>query len=68
MTKARGERHGMARLTAQDVLRIRSLPYGEEITAELFGVHRSTIGYIRRGRTWRRLHTGDEREGVTDER
>jgi len=44
------------------------LPYGEEITAELFGVHRSTIGYIRRGRTWRRLHTGDEREGVTDER
>lgn len=55
----KGERHNMARLSAADVVEIRRLikKGGMTLTAigEMFGVSRSHIGGIRRGRFWRHV-------------
>ena len=51
----KGERHGMAQLTANDVLRIRASHLSKPILAEIFGVHPGHIKSIRRGRVWRHL-------------
>lgn len=54
-THPAGERHGHAKLTAEQVREIRSVQ-GYRINGQLgrkYGVHKDTIGMIRRGETWR---------------
>jgi hypothetical protein len=56
-TLARGETHGVARLTGADVRRILDLypsMYQREIAA-LLGVGKTTIGRVLRGQTWSHL-------------
>jgi hypothetical protein len=51
-----GERNAMAKLTAAQVIAIRTMlsqGAGCAEVAELFGVHRRTISDIRSGKTWR---------------
>jgi DNA invertase Pin-like site-specific DNA recombinase len=53
----RGERHGSAKLTAEQVSRIRAMLvedrlYMSEIARE-FGVSPTTIGAIKEGKTWK---------------
>jgi hypothetical protein len=54
-TAQRGEKHGGAKLTWDEVREIRSLlnagHYGKDV-ARQFGVSKSTISFIRRGQTW----------------
>lgn len=56
-----GSRHGMAKLTESDVVKIRSL-HGDGVNnrriSEAFGVHRVTISYIVSGKTWRHVGAG----------
>ena len=55
-TAARGTRQGHARLTAEQVLEIRRrLAAGEmqRDVAARFGVHKTTISQIKRGKNWR---------------
>lgn len=49
----RGEKNGRARLTAEDVRKIRADPRKAEAVAPEYGVHSSTIRNARRGTTWR---------------
>lgn len=54
---ARGEDHVRAVLTAAEVREIKlalGMPYRGQVRdlGRLYGVHRSTIGYIKRGRLW----------------
>lgn len=54
--KAAGERHPMAKLTAQDAAAVRQALAAGEPTAAIaarFGVSRTTVGDIGRGRIWR---------------
>lgn len=54
----RGERHGRARLSAQQVIAIRdSIKSGvtQRALAEQFGVARRTIGSIAEGKSWRHV-------------
>ncbi len=56
-TRARGDRHGCAKLTAREVFEIRQV-YAEgsvsrQHLAERFGVSRGTIGHIVTGHTWK---------------
>jgi hypothetical protein len=53
--RARGERCGAAKLTAADVLFIRSSPLGSGELAARFGVSATRICQIRKGRGWRHL-------------
>lgn len=54
-----GEAHGMSVLTDVDVIEIRRLYSSSRISqqeiADRFGVERSTIGYIVRGKHWKHL-------------
>lgn len=51
---ARGERSGRAKLTAEQVAVIRSDRATPIATlAERYGVHKSTISYVKRGRSWK---------------
>jgi len=50
--QAFGGKNGNAKLTAADVIAIRSDPRGARKLAKVFGVHRTTIHYVRR-KTWR---------------
>lgn len=50
-----GERHGMAKLTAEDVRRIRVSYLRPRTLGMIFGVHPKHIGHIRRRRVWRHL-------------
>lgn len=54
--QAKGERHGLAKLTATQVAEIRARytgKYGEQtVLAEEFGVDHTTIHYIFKGRLW----------------
>ncbi len=56
-TVLRGERHGCAVLSENDVRSIRglrpNLTYRE--IASMFGVHLSTVAYICRGKLWRHV-------------
>ena len=47
-----GERHGMAKLTAEDVHRIRASHLSKPILAAIFGVHPGHIKSIRSRRVW----------------
>jgi hypothetical protein len=50
---ARGERHGMARLTAEQVRAIRTSPASSSEAAIIAGVTAAHVRAIRRGRVWR---------------
>lgn len=66
-TQARGERSGVAKLTEQDVLDIRSVPASNGVSTALakqYGLRQSTVSQIRSGQRW--AHIGGER--VTVER
>jgi hypothetical protein len=54
---ARGERHGLAKLTADDVRTIRNMrgQVSQRQLAKQFGVSRQNIGYIQRLETWRHI-------------
>lgn len=52
-TKARGERHGMSKLTEKKVLSIRASRATKESLAEKYKVSKATIGNVLAGRTWR---------------
>lgn len=50
-----GERHGMAKLTAADVRRIRASHLQKRTLGMIFGVSPKHIYHIRRGRLWRHV-------------
>jgi hypothetical protein len=54
-TRPMCETHGMHKLTADQVRFIRVSEWSTVDLGNHFGVHPSTIGDIRRGKTWRRL-------------
>lgn len=58
-TLACGEKHGAAKLTADQVIAIRAEYVPRVVTQEFlskkYGIHRSMIGYIVNGKKWRRL-------------
>lgn len=54
-TVERGEAHASSKLTDAQVLAIRADRRRNPAIAAQLGVHRSTIGQIKRGRTWRHL-------------
>jgi hypothetical protein len=49
---ARGERHGITRLTADQVAAIRAAAGSHQSIATQFGVHQSTVTRIRNGVVW----------------
>jgi len=53
-TKAKGEKHGMAKLTESQVREIRQLygKYNQRKLAEMFGVDQATISYIINNKLW----------------
>jgi len=51
-TAAKGERHGLSKLTEDDVRAIRSSPAKASDIAPLYGVSRWYINDVRRRRTW----------------
>jgi DNA invertase Pin-like site-specific DNA recombinase len=58
----RGEKHGSAKLTAEQVSRIKTMlaedrMYMSEIARE-FGVAQTTIRAIKRGKTWKEVAAG----------
>ncbi len=50
--RATGEKHPSARLTAEQVLEIRTVKEKARITAARYGMHKETILRIRQGRIW----------------
>lgn len=60
---ARGERHGVSKLTADQVLDIYRSPEGAEVVARRFGVSPANVRSIRRGNTWSQV-TGHPRPRV----
>lgn len=55
-TRNRGERHGLSKLTIQDVTDARDMyssgRWTQDVIGKIFGVSRATIGDIIRGATW----------------
>lgn len=51
-THNRGERHGCAKLTTEQVLKIREMPGSIRAVGKIFGVSYSTIADIRRMKKW----------------
>lgn len=63
---ARGDKHPRAKLTAEQVLAIRtSLRFGErnKSLAEQYGVHKSTIAHIKRQDWWKNVQLAQEVKG-----
>jgi hypothetical protein len=56
--QAKGEGHGMHKLTRGEVIEIRGGLGDQRKTAKLYGVSQSTVGCIRRGVTWKHLARG----------
>lgn len=55
---ARGESHGMARLTGDDVLEIRAYPkfHGyREALSQRYGISPTQVSHIRSGKSWRHI-------------
>jgi hypothetical protein len=52
---ARGMRHGLAKLTDENVIKIRNSSEYARIVAPQYGVCEATIYFIRQGKTWRHL-------------
>jgi len=55
LSGAEGEDNGRAKLTEKDVLDIRKDPRRYPVIAAEYGVHRESIGYIKRRITWKHL-------------
>jgi hypothetical protein len=58
---AKGERHGMAKLTKKQVIEILTSKEKGVVLAKKFKVHHSTVHHIRRGNWWRHI------DGVIDD-
>lgn len=54
-TRARGSRHGVAKITEADVPGIRNSPLSHKELAAQFGVSRSLIEYVRLRKTWKHV-------------
>jgi hypothetical protein len=50
--RPKGEAHGWAKLTNDQVLLIRKSPETHRELGKIYGVHHSTIGNIKRSRIW----------------
>jgi predicted XRE-type DNA-binding protein len=63
-TLARGEKHGCAKLTEEQVREIRKLALKGELTqkeiAEIFGITRANVSMLKRGKTWSHLKEEEE--------
>ncbi|MGL4300061.1 MAG: hypothetical protein ACRCW4_13405 [Candidatus Neomicrothrix subdominans] len=55
-TSNRGEQHGLARLTSDQVLAIRADPRQYKVLAAEYGISWRTVGAIKERRAWRWLH------------
>jgi hypothetical protein len=53
--KARGERHGLAKLNAENVTEIRSMPGSQREIAALFGVSQHTVKCVLQRKTWKHV-------------
>lgn len=53
--RAKGDGHGLAKLTAYVIPAIRADPRPAKIVAAEHGVHKDTINSVRSGRTWRHI-------------
>lgn len=54
-TSNRGEQHGHAKLTEEDVLAIYRSSARQETVARIYGIARQTVSDIRIGRRWKWL-------------
>jgi hypothetical protein len=45
--------HGRAKLRPHDIRTIRASSMNNKRIAEIYGVHRATVGFIRRGVSWK---------------
>lgn len=50
-----GEKHGMAKITADDVIAIRSSPERNSVLAKRYGVNRQSISMIKLRQTWKHV-------------
>ena len=53
--QAKGEHSGLSKLTERDVMAIAKSSLGSRKLAAVYGVNKSTIQDVRRGRTWKHL-------------
>lgn len=53
--RAKGDDHGLAKLTAEAIPYIRADPRAAHVIAKQYGVHKDTINNVRSGRTWRHV-------------
>ena len=55
--QAKGSKNGNAKLSEQLVYDIKQIGFtkSERILARMFNINRATIGYIRRGQTWKHI-------------
>lgn len=53
---SRGSKHGMSKLTEDDILAILADNRPQTVIAAAYGVHSSNINHIKRGRTWRSMN------------
>lgn len=63
--QAKGEKHGGAKLTEQDVIEIRSNKIDSKVMAEKYNVHRDTIYKIRSGDSWKHLNEKGPIKGLS---
>ena len=63
--QAKGEKHGGAKLTEQDVIEIRSNRINSKIMAKKYNVHRDTIHKIRSGNSWKHLNKKGPVKGLS---
>lgn len=53
--QAKGTRHGMARLTEDEVMAIRASSDKQNVIALRFGVHKALVSLIKRGKVWKHI-------------
>ena len=51
-TRRRGAKHHLAKLTSEQALAIRSDPRLHEVIAAEYGIDRTNVGHIKRGKSW----------------
>jgi len=52
---AKGEKHGLSKLTEKEVIEIRSCSGSQRMIAKQFGVSQTLVGYIRRREYWKHV-------------
>jgi hypothetical protein len=65
--QSRGEKSGLAKLTAEDVARIRAHPGSHQDAADLFRVSQSLIWAVRSGRAWSHVNAATTWRPVVQE-